>query len=181
MVNVRNKKFGFSLAETLVSMLVLSIFFVVTSKIITVKPKAEIATNRHGYFECFVQNGALMQKRSDGTYNGEAVPAGNACHFVPPSGIANVVVYVLNDTEGLGQRFYVSAEPQFNGQDGNDTVSIDLAQLRTFHQTLEGIEEGDENVHVLMNYFQVSYPSSSIYAILNEDDTYTGPALFIGW
>ena len=45
---VKNKtKFGFSLAEALVSMLVLSLFFMATSKIISTRPKSEKITNKH--------------------------------------------------------------------------------------------------------------------------------------
>ena len=181
MVDIKNKKFGFSLAEALVSMLIMSMFFIATSKIITTKPKKEVQANRHGYFECYYDGGVLKQKRSDGSYAGEPINAGNACTFTPPTGIAFVLIYTLNDTNG--RKFYHSQEPQFNSDNGEDVITISGSELRYFQDITEQIEAGgNSNVYELMNFFQASYPSSSIYALLqNSNNTYSGPAVFIGW
>lgn len=182
MVDIKNKKFGFSLAEALVSMLVMSMFFIATSKIITTKPKKEVQANKHGYFECYYDGGVLKQKRSDGSYAGEAtIASGNVCTFTPPKGIAFALIYTLNNTNG--RKFYHSQEPQFNSDNGNDTVTISGGELWSFQNQTEQVEEdGNPNIYELMNFFQSSYPSSSIYTLLkNNPDTYSGPAVFIGW
>ncbi len=180
MVDIKNKKFGFSLAEALVSMLVMSMFFIATSKIITAKPKKEIQANKHGYFECYYEGVVLKQKRSDGSYAGEPINAGNDCTFTPPSGIAFAVIYTLHNTNG--RKFYHSQEPQFNSDKGEDVITISGSELSNFQNETEQVEEGgNSNIYELMNFFQSSYPSSSIYAILKNDNEYSGPAVFIGW
>jgi len=69
-----NIKFGFSLAEALVSMLVLSLFFIATAKIITVKQKDKPKIVA-GYYECAlvgserVENGTTEKNASGCAYN----------------------------------------------------------------------------------------------------------------
>ena len=184
MVDIKNKKFGFSLAEALVSMLVMSMFFIATSKIITTKPKKEVEANRHGYFECYIDSdGSMKQKRADGSYAGvPTAVVGNTCRFTPPRGIAFILMYALNDYNG--RKFYLAQEPQFNAEDGVDEITITRNELRYFHYQpyMEDVGEGNENTYVLMNFFQSSYPSSSIYKLLKDSgNTYSGPAVFIGW
>ena len=181
MVDIKNKKFGFSLAEALVSMLVMSMFFIATSKIITTKPKKEVQANKHGYFECYYDGGVLKQKHSDGSYAGEPTNAGSACTFTPPSGIAFALIYTLNNTNG--RKFYHSQEPQFNSDNGEDVVTISAGELSSFQEETEQVNsEGNDNKYELMNFFASSYPSSSIYKLLQDTDCqYSGPAVFIGW
>ena len=47
-------KKGFSLAEALVVMAIISIFFAAASKIITTRPKPPKQVNQHGYYECYL-------------------------------------------------------------------------------------------------------------------------------
>ena len=183
MVDIKRKKPGFSLAEALVSMLVLSIFFVASSRIITTKPKKEVQMNRHGYFECFKDHsGVMKQKRCDGSYAGDLIRVEDGvCRFTPPRGIAFVVIYALNNGA-----FYTWTEPQFNSDRGNDDeITIDESDLANFQANMEFQEEdpsgGNSNMAPLKNFFQSSYPSSSIYEELDKFSTYQGPAVFIGW
>ena len=181
MVDIKNKKFGFSLAETLISMLVLSMFFIATSKMITTKPKTEVSENKHGYFECYMDGGTLMQKRSDEGSQGDPVPAPNGvCSFEPPSGIAFANIYVLNSTSGE-PRFYIGVEPQFNSQDNSDTVHLTLNDLQTLQNVLEDAGEGNSNIIQLRNFFSSCHASSSIFKLIKNNSDYAGPAAFIGW
>ena len=50
-------KKGFSLAEALVVMAVVSIFFAAVTKVITTRPKKPKQANLHGYYECYVDGG----------------------------------------------------------------------------------------------------------------------------
>ena len=177
MVDIKNKKFGFSLAEALVSMLILSVFFVATSKIITTKPKQEVQSNKHGYFECYYDGEQLKQKRSDGSYAGEPVAVSSACYMTPPAGIDFVIIYALNNG-----RFYNCQEPQFSGDNGSDEVKITDSDLRHFQDYMEDAGDGDTDMNILANFFAMSYPSSSIYEKLRtSNNEYIGPAVFICW
>ena len=164
-------------------MLVMSIFFVASSKIITTKPKKEVQLSRHGYFECLIDHsGILKQKRSDGSYTGELIRVNDGvCTFAPPSGIAFVVIYALN-----GGRFFTWTEPQFNSDSGDDKeIKIRDNELYNFQTNMDFQEEdpsgGNDNMAPLKNFFQSSYPSSSIYEELEKYPGYQGPAVFIGW
>ena len=205
MVEIKNTKCGFSLAEALISMLILSLFFIATSKIMTTKPKAEISENKHGYFECYHDGTNLKQKRSDGSYAGAPINV-SECSFIPPKGIAFANIYVLNttgirhfdddgepvlDEDGnierihKERRFYVGVEPQFSGnadvEINDDTIKIDQNLLYYFQDELYEAGEGDININALINFFATCHPSSSIYALLQSDPSYAGPAVFIGW
>ena len=62
MVNKKTNKKCFSIAEALVSMLIISIFFIATSKVMTKKQRPDISESPHGFYECYVVNGNLKQK-----------------------------------------------------------------------------------------------------------------------
>ena len=187
MVKRMNKKSGFSLAEALVSMLVVSVFFMAASKIITTKPKKELEQSKHGYFECYVEGGALKQKRSDGSFGATpaTVATGQPCRFTPPGGVAFFVIYALNTKENVGRGFYVSQESQFNSEDGNEEVTIDRTELSRFQDYMDETGNINTSIYPLVNFFESSYPSSSIYHLLKTDQgvitNYAGPAVFIGW
>lgn len=100
MVNYKFKK-AFSMAEILVSMLILSIFFVVSSKTITIKQKNESMRKVHGYFECYYKNGSLYYAKSK---TGERVSlkkaGGSTCPFIPASNSSLFQITVLFPNEG---------------------------------------------------------------------------------
>lgn len=79
-------KNGFSLAEALVVMVIISIFFAVGAKVFTTRPKPKKQINSHGYYECF-QGGGLQQRY---VRDGVETPTQSVarCTFEPPTGIA---------------------------------------------------------------------------------------------
>ncbi len=79
-------KQGFSLAEALVVMAIISILFAAVAKVITTRPEKPKQTNMHGYFECYV-DGGLKQRY---VRNGASTPLESVaqCHFEPISGVA---------------------------------------------------------------------------------------------
>ena len=180
-------KFGFSLAEALVSMLVLSMFFMATSKIISTKPKSENITYIHGFFECYTDGGRVMQKlaQENAVTTPKAAPGGT-CTFTPPKGIDFVIIYALNDSDGGVTKFYTSTDPILDGDSitGSDKVTITSAQLANFQDYLEeseGTEQGNDQINEFINFLAMSHPKSSLYGILKNDPTYKGPAVILGW
>ncbi len=87
----KNHKKGFSLAEALISMLILSIFFGIAAKMVTQRPKQEYIVSPHGFFECY--------KDTDGTIkvNGTGLdsPTTGTCEFTPAknTSVYNLVLY----------------------------------------------------------------------------------------
>lgn len=93
-------KRGFSLAEALVVMAIISVLFAAVAKVITTRPEKPKQTNMHGYFECYVDGGTLKQRY---VRNGASTPVesvGSECHFEPISGVAfyNINSYVQGTT-----------------------------------------------------------------------------------
>ena len=109
-------KKGFSLAEALVVMAIISIFFAAAGKIMTQKPKPIKQQNPHGYFECYLDAGTLKQSSAIEEAAADPVVAeGGACKFEPPKGVAffNVNTY--------GRAFYSDFEPNVN-----NTINIKI-------------------------------------------------------
>ena len=86
-------KKGFSLAEALVVMAVVSIFFAAVTKVITTRPKKPKQANLHGYYECYV---ATKPK------------AVTKCKFQPPG---NISFFNINT---YGPAFYSNMEPNIS-------------------------------------------------------------------
>ena len=185
------KKTGFSLAEVLVSMLVLSVFFVATSKVITTKPKKEIQHYRHGYFECYSDGGQLYQKREDSGVTPKEPEKVNSCLFSPPKDIAALYINVMHmgygpDDEGnedvYTRRYYFYSEPIV---DTDITMrSEDLSSFESnFDETSKGININvdSNNEYTFRNYLQSGYPTSSILKKLQDERSYSGPAVFLSW
>lgn len=99
-------KKGFSLAEALVVMAVVSIFFAAVTKVITTRPKKPKQANLHGYYECYVDGG--MYERY--VRNGVATKpkAVTKCKFQPPG---NISFFNINT---CGPAFYSNMEPNIS-------------------------------------------------------------------
>ena len=170
-------KKGFSLAEALVVMAIISIFFAAAGKIMTQKPKPIKQQNPHGYFECYLDGATLKQSSAIEEAATDPIDAeGGVCTFEPPKGVAffNVNTY--------GRAFYSDFEPNVNntinirinnGADAKDFVTI-YNGSNTF--TIEPAAEPytiefrnqKESAEV---YFQAIHPKSQIY---NNGNVRTG-------
>lgn len=114
-------KKGFSLAEALVVMAIISIFFAAAGKIMTQKPKPIKQQNPHGYFECYLDGGTHKQSSAiEEAATDPVVAEGGACKFEPPKGVAffNVNTY--------GRAFYSDFEPNVN-----NTINIKINTAST--------------------------------------------------
>lgn len=177
-------KFGFSLAEALVSMLVLSLFFMATAKIITLKQKDAKTNNISGYFECYVDNGDLKQHFVDGGTVTEIqdVSESGECLFRAPSRLPSITIYTRNTNAVTNAtQFAFSTEPF-----AADTITITRADLATYHEQLNpsttiGPEDITEDYDPFRVMLEISYPNSGLGTILEDDSTYAGPAVFISW
>ena len=102
-------KKGFSLAEALVVMAIISIFFAAAGKIMTQRPKPQKIEYPHGYFECYLDGATLKQAAANEEVEKENIVAsGGVCKFEPPKGVA---FFNLNT---YGQAFYSQYEPNVN-------------------------------------------------------------------
>lgn len=164
-IKTYNKQ-GFSLAEALVSMLIVSIFFIATSKVASYKPRTEPQTNIHGYYECYVSGNTFTQKTDSGNASQVA-----QCIFNPPSGIAYSMVYTLNSGS-----VRLSVEPQF-------TSAMTINNSQGLIDIINQINAQGENTlgcTDLRAFLRQSYPTSSLLTSISNGNC-SGPAIFIGW
>ena len=78
-----NNQKAFSLVEVLVSMLILSLFFLANTKVMTTKQKDETLMKVHGFYECYWDGGVLKYAQSKTGRSVEPQIAGDACVFSP--------------------------------------------------------------------------------------------------
>jgi len=104
-------KTGFSFAEALIVMCILSVFFAFGARVVTQKPKPKIQQNNHGYFECYYSGTTLKQRT---VIAGNPVDDRNApaagCYFELRPGIVIFSIRAKINDNG----FYYSVEPNIN-------------------------------------------------------------------
>ena len=172
-------KRGFSLAEALVSMLILSMFFMATSKIITIKQKDEANVKTTGYYECYkTSDDKLHQKYSNSSLSEVAT-----CEFIPPYTRPNKVLYSINN-----QCIYTTMELEIS-----NTLTINPTQLTTTpsgatcnsYEQLEPCSRGEcmqtsEGIDSFMAIVHDTYPTSSLNGFSKADYSNI-PVVFIAW
>ena len=143
-------KKGFSLAEDLIVMAVISIFFAAAARIITTKPKTQRQNNPHGYYECYY-TGSLHQRyvREGVATETESV---SKCTFDPPNGVAffNINTY--------GSTCFSGFEPNINKSiDISINSNGDIVLSNTYKL------ENNDTVENAKVFFETLYPDSEIY------------------
>lgn len=156
-------KRGFSLAEALVVMAIISIFFAAGAKIITTRPKVKTQINPHGYFECYKVGGTQYQRSVREELEVErkaAIP----CVFTPPSGTAffSIITY------GPGNLYHSSFEPNINNtlKITMTTNSVTLASDSSTARYELNADDEEDNNDTQQNakiFFETMYPDSMIY------------------
>jgi len=171
-------KRGFSLAEALVSMLILSMFFMATSKIITIKQKDEARVKTTGYYECYEKDGKMYEKYYNTTLNEVG-----KCVFNPPYTRPNKVLYSINN-----ECIYTTFELEIS-----DTLEINATDL-TINSTGDscdsyGQEEPcsrgecmhtSDGIDSFRAIIRDAYPTSSLNEF-SSNDYYNIPVVFIAW
>ena len=169
-------KKGFSLAEALVVMAIISIFFAAAGKIMTQKPKPIKQQNPHGYFECYLDGATLKQSSAiEEAATDPVVAEGGACKFEPPKGVAffNVNTY--------GRAFYSDFEPNVNNTINikiNNFAAEEFVTIYNGHKTFTIEPAANTNTIEFENqkesakvYFEAIHPKSQIY---NNGNVRTG-------
>ena len=173
MVKTVNKKRGFSLAEMLVAMLIVSVFFTAATKVMTQRPKKEVVKSPHGFFECYYSGGSLFTQTQKGTGGAEAGRAQN-CNFMPPVSLSFINVHFLyngnyyNFHEVLYDNMFELANP---GEIATKYYSQYVEEPQTY---------GKPAVD-LRNYLASSYPASRILEQWPAEGNAPASALFISW
>lgn len=87
------QKFGFTLAEALIALLVVSLITIATVPIVT-KKKKDVISGYHGRWTCYMLNGT---HQITSTINGQTTTtsSGSSCTFVPPGKAKNFSVKVI--------------------------------------------------------------------------------------
>lgn len=146
-------KKGFSLAEALVVMAIISIFFAAASKIITTKPKPRKQVNAHGYYECFQNGGTLAQRYyKDGiTTNTETVAQ---CVFQPPPGIA------FFNINSYGSVYHSSFEPNISNA---ITINFSASNVQLSSSTGTLALSSNSTESDIRMFISTLYPGSKMY------------------
>ena len=143
----KNQKAGFSLFEALVSMLIMSLFFLATSKILTQKQVTEVRKNTHGYYECYVVNGAMFEHSasSSGSSQTEMV---NQCTPKLSSDINFYNIHYFNSdgTQYNNKTVYHAVEQQ--SISNNITV---INRPRDILEYITALNIDDEDNHQVIN------------------------------
>lgn len=162
------KKSGFSLAEALVSMLILSIFFVVTSKVITTRQPDEWQGTEHGYYECIQQDSGNKFDQTMVTGNNVENKVVESCHFnVPPRSVAGIHRYYYNG-EAIGVKIKRISENFIYDYD------FDEERIRDDFNTSNDEQPCNNFRGILDN-------NSNLYKQIGEDCSFGKLALYIQW
>lgn len=167
-------KNGFSLAEALIVMAVISILFGAVSKIITTRPKPPVQENSHGYFECYYNGGLKQHYVRNGADGGVTSVA--QCTFEPPS---NIAFYNINT---YGPVYYTGSEPNVDNKiyisvgSGSIVLQSDSGTRELTQSSLTDTEASTESNTRL--YLKSVYPNSNMYTACGGTIC---SGLFISW
>lgn len=154
MVNKKLKK-AFSLAEVVVVMMLLALFFLASTKVMTQKPKPKSQIDTHGAYECYY-DGGLKQRLTIENEEFEAESV-SRCEFKTQPGVA---IYNMNGITKDGG--YQDTEPNVN-----QVISITVTQdgvVTLINETGEQeIVQANIEKEDIVNYFGVLHKKSKIY------------------
>ena len=171
---ISNKKRGFSLIEALMSMLVISVFFLAATKIITQKPPKEVEIIPHGYFECYYKGGALYTHTKKGASEVPEARSAN-CNFQPPTGLNFINVHYIS-----GNTYFNSPEPMFEQR----IVLSSPAAITSYNpQYFSDKQTGDslfKEAKDFYAYLNGTHSDSKILKMWKQGQTPTS-ALFVSW
>ena len=200
-MNKNKIKTGFSLVEILVSMAIMSFFFLASSKIMTYKNPKDLIRNPHGFFECYYEGGQKMAHIVKNGADSEPEKV-QRCDFEAPTGVhfVNISVYEAPtdyvDGHYVGGFYFSSQEPlvdrKITCNDPMDILQNFGSSLGDYELTQENKEEAQQtakrDVEEFYAYLEASHPQSYVYRQfepLNEGEEFHhipgGNVLFIAW
>ncbi len=171
-----NKKYGFSLVEALVSMLIMSVFFLAATKIMTQKPPKEIERSPHGFFECYVigSNIYTHSVRGDAEFAESRAPN---CNFQIPVGLHFINVHYMSSG-----RYFNTPETMFEryAEISSPPAVEDQFYKQCFSGAGNPCASMFKSTSTFYNYLQNTNPKSKIYKRW-ANGTPPSSALFISW
>lgn len=182
MVNQKyNQKSGFSLFEVLLSMLILSLFFIASSKVITKKQEVEIQKNPHGYYECYISGGNLYENRANSGASGTPVKK-DVCVFFPPKGVNFMNVHYYDGNKSYSSQQVLLNEPIKLREPSK------INQDHVFFEDEEAyVNANSEQANLIQmrndefkSYLELAHPNSQILRIWQTQGT-PPESVFIAW
>lgn len=160
MVKFCNKKEGFSLAESLVVMLILSVFLAASSKVITQKKEEPQVSNQHGQFECWKSGSHYYKHIIDGVIS-ETV-TGTSCKFKPR---VNAAIYHLYVIYGNKNGYYMESIPNITSELSitlnNNTTTLTNSDNKTLTYDKNKSEHLAGTYEDIIKYLKYVSPKSS--------------------
>ena len=154
-------------------MLILSMFFMATSKIITVKQKDEARVKTTGYYECYINDDKMYEK-----YHNTNTNEVDSCVFNQHYTRPNVIFYSINSQHLCSDVALEISNP----------LTIHSAELNDsgFSYMQEDLDSEDkcqstvENINTFIEFVSELYPTSSISTFTPQDYN-SKPVVFIAW
>ena len=104
---LQNRKCGFSLAEALITLLIVCIITLASVPVLTKKKRSKLDNQRHGYYACYWDANGILQAKmmynsviSDGKVVWDEEEGRYGCEFNPPSGAKNFVATIIGGGGG---------------------------------------------------------------------------------
>ena len=172
-----NKKYGFSLVEVLVSMLILSVVFMAMTNVATHKAKKNLDKSPHGFYECYKVGDTLYEDITRNNAAKEDNENVDSCIFNPPKGAYYVNVH------------YIGSDKYMNVQ---ETMFTEQLVLTSPEKIMDGYDDTlisncpneDDKIKVredFISYLEISHPQSKVLSTWNTTGSIPDSILFIAW
>lgn len=173
-----NIKLGFSLAEVLVSMLIMSVMFLALTKIMTQKPKKQMERTPHGYYECYrTADGTLHEDRTKNNVFVAENTNIQRCEFEPPKGVYYINFHYINSNRPV---YYNTQQVIFDETAIFNDPSDGTAAIPQSELTYEAANFNND-MNMFKTYLEISHPQSRIYTRWINSNSPPVNALFIAW
>ena len=159
---VNKVKDGFSLVEALISMLIISLFFVASTKVMTTKQKDPPMRAPHGYYECYKRLGLWYEHSSSSEE--KQISSSDLCGVTPPVGAANINLHMFT-----GSRYYHQIKPYVTNK---ITYEPDI-----FEEFTNAEDSNAGNKDDLKNYLKIAHPGANVSKNINSIQQ----CLFVAW
>ena len=140
----KNKKFGFTLFEVVVTMGIVVIFIAACSNIFTQQHKNRVANPAHGRVECYWRDGHVHQRTFfENMQAGDDIMTNGKCHFTPNRSASYVMISAVGGGGAGGPVYGGSAGEYINMFLPNTTHHLELIPGLGAKRTLPADPEGE--------------------------------------
>jgi len=191
MVKSEHKK-GFSLAEILVAMLILSIFFLAGAKVYTRKQKDEVMKKIHGFYECYWDGGTLKAAFSKTGSHPTPQNSGNQCLFntIRNNSLFTYTILFPDSKGGYSMQYYInsptavvvppSSENNLTAtitDEENGSIKLRLGEGDNMVYLNDALEGEADDYDMVMNKLKLTAKRANI---IEEENNQNG-AVIISW